>query len=64
MYGVEIWGDNNFTVNDDCIAINHLSSPTLLEITQEIRNTGLKGPIILRFPHLIAKQIDSLYANF
>ncbi len=64
MYGVEIWGDNNFIIDDDCVNINHLSSPSLLKITQKIRRSGIRGPIVLRFPHLISKQIDSLYNNF
>ncbi|MEA2111189.1 MAG: biosynthetic arginine decarboxylase [Campylobacterota bacterium] len=64
MYGIEIWGDNNFSINDDLIHINHLSKPSLLEITKEIRDSGLRGPMLLRFPHLIKKQIDLLYSNF
>ncbi len=64
MYGVAIWGDENFIIDDAFIKINHLSRPTLLEITQEIRQKGIRGPLLLRFPHLIHKQIDSLYDNF
>jgi len=64
VYGVDIWGDDNFVIQEDLIHINHRSRPSLLEITQDIRNSGLKGPLLLRFPHLIAKQIDSLYAHF
>ncbi len=64
MYGIDIWGDNNFIIDNDLIRVNHLSQPTLLEITQELRSRGIRGPIVLRFPHLIKKQIDSLYNNF
>jgi len=38
--------------------------PSLLEITEEVRNKGYRGPLILRFPHLIKKQIDTLYKEF
>jgi len=38
--------------------------PSLLEIVQKIREDGTKGPILLRFPHLVKKQIRSLYKNF
>ncbi|MEN8147158.1 MAG: biosynthetic arginine decarboxylase [Campylobacterota bacterium] len=63
-YGIDIWGNDNFIIKDGEICINKGSQPSLLEITQDIRNSGLRGPIILRFPHLIGKQIDNLYANF
>ncbi len=64
MYGVEIWGDENFVIDNETVKVNHLSAPTLLEITQKIRSGGIRGPLLLRFPHLIQKQIDSLYSNF
>jgi len=63
-YGLEIWGNENFIIKEGSVCINKGSQPSLLEITQDIRNSGLRGPIILRFPHLIGKQIESLYANF
>ncbi len=63
-YGIDIWGNDNFIIKDGAVCINKLSQPSLLSITQDIRNSGLRGPVILRFPHLIGKQIDTLYANF
>jgi len=63
-YGIDIWGNDNFIIKEGLVCINEGSSPSLLKITQEIRNSGLRGPIILRFPHLIAKQIEDLYDNF
>jgi arginine decarboxylase len=63
-YGIDIWGNDNFIIQDGKICINKGSQPSLLEITQDIRNSGLRGPIILRFPHLIGKQIENLYDNF
>jgi len=63
-YGIDIWGNDNFIVKDGKICINKGEQPSLLKITQTIRNSGLRGPIILRFPHLIGKQIDTLYDNF
>ena len=38
--------------------------PSLLDITQTIRNKDVRGPLLLRFPHLIKKQIRSLYTHF
>jgi len=63
-YGIEIWGDNNFFIDKDKLKVNYKSSPALIEIIKEIEKKGLKGPILLRFPHLIKKQINSLYQSF
>ena len=63
-FGLDIWGDKNFFIQNDTININHASKPSLLEITKEIREKGYKGPLLLRFPHLIKKQITTLFDTF
>jgi len=63
-FGLEIWSDDNFIIQDDTININHASKPSLLQLTQEIREKGYKGPLLLRFPHLIEKQISTLFKSF
>ena len=63
-FGLNIWGDENFIIRDDTININHASKPSLLQITQDIRDKGYKGPLLLRFPHLIKKQISTLFTTF
>jgi arginine decarboxylase len=63
-YGIDIWGNNNFIIKDSTVNINYKKQPSLLEITQEIREKGYKGPVLLRFPHLIQKQISILYNEF
>jgi arginine decarboxylase len=63
-FGLDIWGDDNFIIEDDTIHIDHASRPSLLKLTQEIRTKGHKGPILLRFPHLIKKQISTLFKTF
>ena len=63
-YGLDIWGDHNFIIRDGKAHINYKSSPALLDIATHIREEGIRGPVILRFPHLIAKQIDALYSHF
>jgi arginine decarboxylase len=63
-YGIDIWGENNFIIKNSTININHKSQPSLLEITRDIRSQGYKGPVLLRFPHLIKKQISTLYSEF
>ena len=63
-YGIDIWGDENFIIKNSTVNINHANQPSLLEITSRVRNQGYKGPLLLRFPHLIKKQIDTLYSEF
>ena len=63
-YGLSVWGSNNFKIEKDTIVVNYAKKPSLLKITQEVRNRGYKGPVILRFPHLIKKQIDLLFGEF
>lgn len=63
-FGLEIWGDNNFIIHNDTININHASTPSLLQLTQEIRAKGYKGPLLLRFPHILQKQIQTLFSTF
>ena len=38
--------------------------PSLLEITNTIRRNDVKGPMLLRFPHLVKRQIETLYSYF
>ena len=63
-FGLNIWSDNNFIIENDTVNVNYASKPSLLKITQEIREKGYKGPLLLRFPHLIKKQISTLFSTF
>lgn len=63
-FGLNIWSDDNFIIQDDTVNINHASNPSLLQITQDIREKGYKGPLLIRFPHLIKKQISTLFSTF
>ncbi len=63
-FGLDIWGDENFIIQDDTINVNYASKPSLLSITQEIREKGYRGPLLLRFPHLLEKQISTLFNAF
>ncbi len=63
-FGLTVWGDDNFVIAGDTVCINHASRPSLLQLTQEIREKGYKGPLLLRFPHLIQKQISTLFNTF
>ena len=63
-YGIELWSDDNFSIEKDKLKVNHGCKPCLLDIVSKLRDDGKKGPLLLRFPHLIEKQIDALYSNF
>lgn len=63
-YGIDIWGANNFFIENGKLKINYANQPALIDIIEEIEEQGIKGPILLRFPHLIRKQINSLYSSF
>lgn len=63
-YGIEVWSDDNYTIDTDKLRVNYGSKPTLLDIVSKMREEGKKGPLLLRFPHLIEKQIDALHHNF
>ncbi len=63
-YGIDIWANDNFIIDNKKVKINYKSKPSLVKITKEIRDKGIRGPILLRFPHLIEKQIDLIYENF
>lgn len=63
-FGLDIWANNNFIIEDGVIKLNYKSMPSILQITEDIRENNVRGPILLRFPHLIKKQIRSLYSYF
>ncbi|CAA6812215.1 MAG: Arginine decarboxylase (EC [uncultured Sulfurovum sp.] len=63
-YGLNIWAEDNFIIKNNTVNINYKSQPSLLEITKSLRQQGHTGPLLLRFPHLIKKQISNLYTEF
>jgi len=63
-FGLDIWSNKNFIIEDGEIKLNYKSMPSLLEIVNTIRAKGVKGPLILRFPHLVKRQIKTLYNYF
>ena len=63
-FGLDIWSNKNFIIQDGEIKLNFKCMPSLLDITNKIRSKDVKGPMILRFPHLIQRQIKTLYSYF
>ena len=63
-YGLDIWSNDNFIIEDGEVKLNYKSKPSILNIVQEIRAKDIRGPMLFRFPHLIKKQIETLYTYF
>jgi arginine decarboxylase len=58
-----VLGDD-FVAEDGLLRLNYGSKPSLLQIINRLKDNGLNGPYLLRFPHLIHKQIKLLYNSF
>ncbi len=63
-YGIDIWSDDNFIIEDGLAKVNFASKPSLISIVKEIREQDFKGPLLLRFPHITNKQITTLFDTF
>jgi arginine decarboxylase len=63
-YGIDIWSDDNFIIENGNAKINYENKPSLISIVKEVREQDFKGPLLLRFPHITKKQITTLYNTF
>jgi arginine decarboxylase len=63
-YGINIWSDDNFIIEKGLAKVNHDCKPSLISIVKDIRKQDFKGPLLLRFPHITEKQINTLYNTF
>jgi len=63
-YGIKIWSDDDFKTEKGKIVVNYGKKPAIIDIVKDIRNEGYKGPLLIRFPHLIKEQIDLLFKTF
>ncbi|WP_121626495.1 biosynthetic arginine decarboxylase [Poseidonibacter antarcticus] len=63
-YGIDIWDDGNFLIENGLAKVNYENKPSLLSIVKEVREQDFKGPLLLRFPHITKKQITTLYNTF
>ncbi|EPW7417456.1 biosynthetic arginine decarboxylase [Campylobacter upsaliensis] len=63
-YGIDIWGDDNFIIKNGKVCVNSGKKPAIIDMVKELRNDGYRGPLLLRFPHLIQKQIENIYGSF
>ena len=63
-YCLKCWSQDNFIVDSGVVKINYGSKPSLLEIVETAKKNNLQTPILIRFPHLIEKQVNELYSTF
>ncbi len=63
-YGIDIWGKRYFEIDNGKVIVNHKSKPAIIDIVKKVREKGLSGPLLMRFPHLVQKQISFLYDTF
>ncbi|TQR57291.1 biosynthetic arginine decarboxylase [Campylobacter troglodytis] len=63
-YGIDIWSADNFIIKNGKVCVNYGKKPALIDIVKALRDDGYKGPLLLRFPHLIQKQIQRIYTKF
>ena len=63
-YGIDIWSDENFIIEDGLAKVNYNCKPSLISLVRQIREQDFKGPLLLRFPHITKKQISTLYDTF
>ncbi|MFK2821965.1 biosynthetic arginine decarboxylase [Arcobacter sp. YIC-80] len=63
-YGIDIWSDDNFIIEDGLAKVNYNCRPSLISLVKQIREEDFKGPLLLRFPHITKKQITTLYNTF
>ena len=62
-YGIGIWSDDNFIIEDGLLKVNYANKPALIDMIKEISKKD-KGPLLFRFPHISLNQINKLYTTF
>lgn len=63
-YGIKFWSNDDFIIENGVIKVNYGKKPALIDIVKDVREKGFKGPLLMRFPHLIEKQVDKLFDSF
>lgn len=63
-YGIQFWADDDFIIEDGKLKANYGNRPAIIDIVKKVREDGYRGPLLLRFPHLIHKQIQQLFGAF
>ncbi|WP_104721100.1 arginine decarboxylase [Helicobacter mesocricetorum] len=63
-YGIKYWANDDFVIENGQVKVNYKNKPALIEIVKRVREDGYRGPLLIRFPHLIEKQIEKIFQSF
>lgn len=63
-YGINFWAKDDFIIEDGKVKLRANSKIAIIDIVNKARDSGYKGPLLIRFPHLIKRQIDKLFNAF
>ncbi|MCB0406840.1 MAG: biosynthetic arginine decarboxylase [Bdellovibrionales bacterium] len=69
LYGLDYWGNSYFSVNDIGNVIltpNGTKGPAvdLLKVTEDLKQRGIRVPILLRFPDIVKSRIELINSCF
>ena len=42
-YGIDVWGQDSFVIEDGFVKINHGNRPNLVDIVRKLGKTGIRG---------------------
>lgn len=63
-YGINFWAKDDFIIEDGKVKLGANHNVAIIDVVNHVRESGYKGPLLLRFPHLIKKQVDKLFNSF
>lgn len=63
-YGINFWANDDFIIEDGKLKVNFGEKPALVDIVKKVREDGYRGPLLVRFPHLLEKQVNKLFKAF
>lgn len=63
-YGINYWANDDFIIEDGKVKVNVCNKPALIDIVKQVREEGYRGPLLVRFPHLIKKQVEKIFSHF
>lgn len=61
---MEFWARDDFIIEDGKVKLGADSDIAIIDVVHSIRENGYRGPLLIRFPHLIKKQVDKLFKSF
>ena len=68
LYGIDYWGSPYFQVNDQgnvCVQpFPDKGQIDLLELTKDLKERGVRSPILIRFPDVVGSRIDLINQCF